>query len=156
MYFCVTRLSPNRFPALAEIKLPYLKHNTNNVWLEFNFHVVSVKVRLDKPQLCFQPMNIESLMLVSASIFCIGLYGFLTSKNVVRILMSLELLLNAININLVSFSTFLDSQELKGQVFALFVITIAAAESAIALAILLSIYRNKESISMEQFNLLKW
>lgn len=101
-------------------------------------------------------MNIENTMLVAASIFCIGLYGFLTSQNVVRILMSLELLLNAINLNLVSFSTIMDSQELKGQVFALFIITIAAAESAIALAIILSLYRNKESISMEQFNLLKW
>lgn len=103
-----------------------------------------------------QRMNIENTMLVAASIFCIGLYGFLTSQNVVRILMSLELLLNAINLNLVSFSTIMDSQELKGQVFALFIITIAAAESAIALAIILSLYRNKESISMEQFNLLKW
>jgi NAD(P)H-quinone oxidoreductase subunit 4L len=101
-------------------------------------------------------MNIENLLIVAAALFCIGIYGFLTSQNVVRILMSLELLLNAININLVTFSTYMDSLELKGQVFALFVITIAAAESAIALAILLSIYRNKESIAMEQFNLLKW
>lgn len=101
-------------------------------------------------------MNIEYLMLLSAAIFCIGLYGFLTSKDLVRILMSLELLLNAVNINLVSFSTFMDSQEMKGQVFAIFVMTIAAAESVIALAIILSIYRNKESIAMEEFNFLKW
>lgn len=101
-------------------------------------------------------MNIENTLLLAASIFCIGLYGFLTSQNVVRILMSLELLLNAININLVSFSTFMDSTELKGQVYALFVITIAAAESAIALAILLSLYRNRENIELERFNLLKW
>ena len=67
-----------------------------------------------------------------------------------------ELILNAININLVSISTFMDSQELKGQVFALFIIAIAAAESAIALAIILTLYRNKNSIELEQFNLLKW
>nr|YP_009252813.1 subunit 4L of NADH-plastoquinone oxidoreductase [Cymbomonas tetramitiformis]ANA56947.1 subunit 4L of NADH-plastoquinone oxidoreductase [Cymbomonas tetramitiformis] len=101
-------------------------------------------------------MDIENLMLLGALIFCIGLYGFLTSRNVVRILISLELILNAININLVSISTFMDSQELKGQVFALFIIAIAAAESAIALAIILTLYRNKNSIELEQFNLLKW
>jgi NAD(P)H-quinone oxidoreductase subunit 4L len=101
-------------------------------------------------------MNLVNLLLVAAALFCIGVYGFLTSQNVVRILMCLEILLNAINLNLVSFSTFLDSQELKGQVFAIFVITLAAAESVIALAILLSLYRNKESIAMNDFNLLKW
>lgn len=101
-------------------------------------------------------MNIESTLILAAALFCIGIYGFLTSQNVVRTLMSLELMLNAVNLNFASFSTFMDSQELKGQVFALFVITIAAAESAIALAILLSIYRNKKSIAFEQFNLLKW
>ena len=101
-------------------------------------------------------MNIENNLIIGAAIFCIGLYGFLSSQNVVRVLMSLELLLNAVNLNFASFFTFMDSQELKGQVFALFVITIAAAESAIALAILLSIYRNKQSIALDQFNLLKW
>jgi NAD(P)H-quinone oxidoreductase subunit 4L len=70
--------------------------------------------------------------------------------------MSLELIINAVNLNLVTFSTFFDSHEIKGQVFALFVITIAAAESAIALAILLSLYRNRGSIALNQFNLLKW
>jgi NAD(P)H-quinone oxidoreductase subunit 4L len=101
-------------------------------------------------------MNIENNLVIGAALFCIGLYGFLSSQNVVRVLMSLELLLNAVNLNFASFSTFIDSQELKGQVFALFVITIAAAESAIALAILLSIYRNKQSIALDQFRLLKW
>ena len=101
-------------------------------------------------------MNIESNLIIGAAIFCIGIYGFLTSQNVVRILMSLELLLNAVNLNFASFSTFFDSFELKGQVFALFIITIAAAESAIALAILLSIYRNKQSIELTQFDILKW
>lgn len=101
-------------------------------------------------------MNIENNLIIAASLFCIGLYGFLSSQNVVRVLMSLELLLNAVNLNFAAFSTFMDSLELKGQVFALFVITIAAAESAIALAILLTIYRNQKSIALEQFNVLKW
>jgi NAD(P)H-quinone oxidoreductase subunit 4L len=98
-------------------------------------------------------MNLETNLILGATIFCIGFYGFITSKNAVRILMSLELIINAVNINLVTFSTFFDAHEIKGQVFALFVITI---ESAIALAILLSLYRNRGSIALNQFNLLKW
>jgi|TARA_B110000259_G_scaffold102690_1_gene118233 NAD(P)H-quinone oxidoreductase subunit 4L len=101
-------------------------------------------------------MNLETNLILGATMFCIGFYGFITSKNAVRILMSLELIINAVNLNLVTFSTFFDSHEIKGQVFALFVITIAAAESAIALAILLSLYRNRGSIALNQFNLLKW
>lgn len=69
--------------------------------------------------------------------------------------MSIELLLNAVNLNLMAFSNFLDS-DVKGQVFSVFVITIAAAEAAVGLAIVLAIYRNRDTIDMEQFNLLKW
>ncbi len=70
--------------------------------------------------------------------------------------MSIELLLNAVNINLMGFSNFLDPVEIKGQVFSVFVITVAAAEAAVGLAIVLAIYRNRETTDMEQFNLLKW
>ncbi|MBC8121540.1 MAG: NADH-quinone oxidoreductase subunit NuoK, partial [Gemmatimonadaceae bacterium] len=71
-------------------------------------------------------------------------------------LMSIELLLNAVNINLLAFSNFLDPNNIRGQMFAIFVITIAAAEAAVGLAIVLAIYRNRETIDMENFNLLKW
>ena len=70
--------------------------------------------------------------------------------------MSIELLLNAVNLNLLAFSNYLDPDGIKGQVFGIFVITIAAAESAVGLAIVLSIYRNRDTVDMEAFNLLKW
>lgn len=70
--------------------------------------------------------------------------------------MSIELLLNAVNLNLLGFSNFLDPVGIKGQVFGIFVITVAAAEAAVGLAIILAIYRNRDTIDMEQFNLLKW
>ncbi len=70
--------------------------------------------------------------------------------------MSIELMLNAVNLNLMGFSNFIDPEGIKGQVFTVFVITVAAAEAAVGLAIVLSIYRNRDTVDMEQFNLLKW
>ncbi|NJK29402.1 MAG: NADH-quinone oxidoreductase subunit NuoK [Acaryochloris sp. RU_4_1] len=101
-------------------------------------------------------MKLEFFLLLAAALFCIGIYGLITSRNAVRVLMSVELLLNAVNLNLVAFSNFLDGQQINGQVFTVFVITIAAAEAAVGLAIILSIYRNRDTVDMEQFNLLKW
>nr|YP_009057896.1 subunit 4L of NADH-plastoquinone oxidoreductase [Nephroselmis astigmatica]AID67679.1 subunit 4L of NADH-plastoquinone oxidoreductase [Nephroselmis astigmatica] len=101
-------------------------------------------------------MILSNCLLLAACLFIIGLYGLLTSQNVIRIFMSIELLFNAVNLNFVAFSSFLDSYEIQGQVFAIFVITIAAAEAAIGLAIILSIYRTKESVDIDSFNLLKW
>ena len=101
-------------------------------------------------------MHLEFFLLLSAALFCIGIYGLVTSRNAVRVLMSIELLLNAVNLNLMGFSNFLDSSAIKGQVFTVFVITVAAAEAAVGLAIILAIYRNRQTIDMEQFNLLKW
>ena len=101
-------------------------------------------------------LQLEYFLLIAAALFCIGIYGLITSRNAVRVLMSIELLLNAVNINLIGFSNFLDPVDIKGQVFTVFVITIAAAEAAVGLAIILAIYRNRDTIDMEQFNLLKW
>jgi len=101
-------------------------------------------------------MQLQYFLLLAAALFCIGIYGLVTSRNAVRVLMSIELLLNAVNLNFIGFSNFLDSSGIKGQVFAIFVITVAAAEAAVGLAIILTIYRNRETIDMEQFNLLKW
>lgn len=101
-------------------------------------------------------MQLEFFLLLAAALFCIGIFGLITSRNAVRVLMSVELLLNAVNLNLMAFSNFLDSQHVHGQVFTVFVITIAAAEAAVGLAIILSIYRNRDTVDMEQFNLLKW
>jgi len=101
-------------------------------------------------------LQLEYFLLVGAALFCIGIYGLITSRNAVRVLMSIELLLNAVNINLMGFSNFLDPVNIKGQVFAVFVITVAAAEAAVGLAIVLAIYRNRDTVDMEAFNLLKW
>jgi NAD(P)H-quinone oxidoreductase subunit 4L len=101
-------------------------------------------------------MQLQYVLLLAAALFCIGIYGLVTSRNAVRVLMSIELLLNAVNLNLLGFSNFLDPAGIKGQVFGIFVITVAAAEAAVGLAIILAIYRNRDTIDMEQFNLLKW
>ncbi len=101
-------------------------------------------------------LQLQAFLVLAAALFAIGIYGLITSRNAVRVLMSIELLLNAVNLNLMSFSNYIDAQGIKGQVFAVFVITVAAAEAAVGLAIVLSIYRNRDTVDMEQFNLLKW
>jgi len=94
---------------------------------------------------------LQAYLVLAASLFCL-----INSRNAVRVLMSIELMLNAVNINLMAFSSYLDGQLIRGQVFAIFVITVAAAEAAVGLAILLSLYRNRETVDMERFNLLRW
>jgi NAD(P)H-quinone oxidoreductase subunit 4L len=101
-------------------------------------------------------MTLEPFLIIAAALFCIGIYGLITSRNAVRVLMSVELMLNAVNINLMAFSNYLDSASIRGQVFTIFVISIAAAEAAVGLAIVLSIYRSRDTVDMEQFNLLRW
>lgn len=92
----------------------------------------------------------------AAVLFSIGMYGMVVSRNAVRVLMSIELMLNAVNINLVAFAHYVDPIAIKGQVFAIFILTVAAAEAAVGLAIVLAIYRNMATVDMERFNLLKW
>nr|YP_010228249.1 NdhE [Atrichum angustatum]QZJ47325.1 NdhE [Atrichum angustatum] len=99
---------------------------------------------------------LEHVLNLSAYLFCIGIFGLITSRNMVRALMCLELIFNAVNINFITFSNYFDSQQLKGEIFSIFVIAIAAAEAAIGLAIVLVIYRNRNSTRIDQFNLLKW
>lgn len=91
---------------------------------------------------------------LAGALFCIGLYGVLARRNAIAILMGIELMLNAVNINLVAFSHQL--QNAVGQVFAVFVIVIAAAEAAVGLAIILAFYRNKETVNIDEMNLLRW
>ena len=90
----------------------------------------------------------------AAILFAAGVYGVLARRNAVLVLMSIELMLNAVNVNLVAFSQNL--RDLTGQIFALFVITVAAAEVGIGLAIVILIYRNRETIDVDQVSLLKW
>jgi NADH:ubiquinone oxidoreductase subunit K len=96
---------------------------------------------------------LNEFLLLGAALFCIGVYGVLARRNAVMVLMSVELILNAVNINLIAFGAF--HQTVVGQVFALFVITIAAAEVGVGLAIVLLIYRNLSSIDLEEVDLLK-
>lgn len=95
-------------------------------------------------------------LILSAALFCIGLYGALTRRNAVGILMSIELMLNSVNINLVAFSRFITPSLLTGQIFTIFVITVAVAEAAVGLALIVSIYRLRDTIFMDKINLMKW
>ena len=98
-------------------------------------------------------MSLNSYLILSAFLFCTGIYGVLARKNAVLVLMSIELMLNAVNINLVAFSAFRGN--VSGQVFALFVITIAAAEVGVGLAIVLLIYRNERTSDLDEVDQLK-
>ncbi|MGH9180014.1 MAG: NADH-quinone oxidoreductase subunit NuoK [Acidimicrobiales bacterium] len=98
-------------------------------------------------------MYLNQFLFLAAFLFCVGVYGVLARKNGVLVLMSVELILNAVNVNLVAFGAFHES--VVGQVFALFVIAIAAAEVGVGLAIVLLIYRNKHSIDLTEVDLMK-
>ena len=93
-------------------------------------------------------------MVLAAALFAIGLIGVMVRRNIIIVFMSIELMLNAVNINLVAFSHQL--QHTVGQVFAIFVIAVAAAEAAVGLGIILSLYRNKETVNIDEMNLMKW
>ena len=101
-------------------------------------------------------ITLEHYLILSALLFSIGVYGLITRNNAFRVLMSIEVILNAININFVAFAHYVDPLLIKGQVFSLFIMAIAAAEAAIGLALLLLIYRNRLNIRMDSFSSLKW
>ncbi len=94
-------------------------------------------------------------LLVAAALFCIGVYGVLARRNAIAILMAIELMLNAVNLSLVAFWRYLHPATTTGQVFALFVLVVAAAEAAAGLALIISIYRNRETVDVENIDLLK-
>ena len=94
-------------------------------------------------------------LLVAAALFCIGLFGVLARRNAVAVLMGVELMLNAVNINLVAFWRYVRPEVMAGQVFALMVYIVAAAEAAVGLAIILAIYRLKTTVDADEVNLLK-
>jgi len=102
-------------------------------------------------------IGLEHYLTVAAALFVIGIFGlFLNRKNVIILLMSIELMLLAVNINFIAFSSFLGDQgDLVGQVFTLFVLTVAAAEAAIGLAILVCFFRNRGTIDVEDVNVMK-
>ena len=93
-------------------------------------------------------------MLLSAALFIVGVIGVMVRRNIIIIFMSIELILNAVNINLVAYSS--QFHHVVGQVFAIFVIAVAAAEAAVGLGIILAFYRNKETVNIDEMNLMKW
>ena len=101
-------------------------------------------------------VGLEHYLIIAAILFVIGLYGALTRRNAVIILMCIELMLNAVNITMVAFSRYVVPELLTGQVFAIFIMVVAAAEVAVGLAIILAIYRGPVSIDTKDINLLKW
>ncbi|HJX61703.1 MAG TPA: NADH-quinone oxidoreductase subunit NuoK [Dehalococcoidia bacterium] len=102
-------------------------------------------------------VDLEHYLIVGALLFGIGLYLALAKRNFVGVLMGIELMFNAANLTFVAFSRFVDSAEpLTGHVFVVFVITVAAAEAAVALGLAVLVYRNRETIDVDRMNLLKW
>lgn len=101
-------------------------------------------------------LGLEHYLILSAVLFCIGLYGALTKRNAVIILMCIELMLNAVNITLVAFSSYIVPLLLTGQLFAIFVMVVAAAEVAVGLAVILAIYRGFTDIDASKIDLMKW
>ncbi len=101
-------------------------------------------------------IGLEHYLILSAVLFAIGLYGALAKRNAVIILMCIEIMLNGVNIALVAFSRFITPTMLTGQVFAIFIIVVAAAEAAVGLAIIISVFRTHETIESTDINLMKW
>ncbi len=100
------------------------------------------------------PITTLHYLALSAALLLIGTIGVLARRNIVIVLMSIELILNAVNINLVAFSRQLE--HMAGQVFAIFIITVAVAEAAVGLGILIALFRNKETVQADEIDLLKW
>ena len=94
-------------------------------------------------------------LLLGAALFCIGIYGVFARRNAVAILMSVELMLNAVNINLVAFWRYLTPEKSTGMAWAVFVLTVAAAEAAVGLALIISMYRSRDSVIAEEMDLMK-
>ena len=101
-------------------------------------------------------VGLEHYLILSAVLFSIGTYGVLAKRNAVVILMCVEIMLNAVNITLIAFSRYVEPALLTGHIFAIFVIVVAAAEAAVGIALIIAIYRNRETVNVDKFDLMKW
>jgi NADH:ubiquinone oxidoreductase subunit K len=100
---------------------------------------------------------LDHVLIVGAVLFAIGLYVALSKRNAIAVLMGIELMLNAVNLTFIAFARFIESpRPLDGHVFAIFVITVAAAEAAVALALVVAIYRHRDTIDVDRINVLRW
>ena len=100
-------------------------------------------------------MTLVQFLLLSSALFSLGVYGLLARRNAVMVLLAIELMLNAVNLNLIAFEAWIRDSLATGQVFALFMITVAAAEVGIGLAIVLLVFRNRETANIDDFNLMR-
>lgn len=101
-------------------------------------------------------IGLQQILFISTALFFIGCYGFLTRRNMITMLMSIELILNSVNINFIAFNKYLYADKLDGVFFSVFIITIAAAEAAVAIAIIINLYRHYRSIDVEDADNLKF
>ena len=105
-------------------------------------------------------LSLNHFLVLGAILFCIGLYGAIAKHNAIAVLMGIEIMLNAVNITMVAFAFYNTvkpwSSFLTGQIFAIFIITVAAAEAAVALAMIISIYRKRNTVDVSDINLMKW
>jgi NADH-quinone oxidoreductase subunit K len=102
----------------------------------------------------FQVVPLSWYVVLGGAVFCIGILGFLTRRNVIIMLMSIELMLNGVNITLVAFNHYL--QDMRGQILALFIITVAAAEVAVGLALIIALFKNKQTVNVDELDIMKW
>jgi NADH:ubiquinone oxidoreductase subunit K len=105
-------------------------------------------------------LTLNHYLVLGAVLFCIGLYGAITKRNAIAVLMGIEIMLNAVNVTLVGYAFYNTvkpwSTYLTGQIFAIFIITVAAAEAAVALAMIISIYRKRNTVDVVEINMMKW
>jgi NADH:ubiquinone oxidoreductase subunit K len=105
-------------------------------------------------------LTLNHFLILGALLFCIGLYGAISKRNAVAVLMGIEIMLNAVNITLVAFSYYNNVPAYKtlltGQIFAIFIITVAAAEAAVALAMIIAIYRKRSTVDVGEIDIMKW
>ncbi len=103
-------------------------------------------------------LTLNHFLVLGAVLFCIGLYGAISKRNAIAVLMGIEIMLNAVNITLIGFSFFntVTPVRLTGQIFAIFIITVAAAEAAVALAMIIAIYRKRNTVDVGEIDMMKW
>ncbi len=101
-------------------------------------------------------IGLNHYLLLATILFGIGVYGIFAKRNAIALLMSVELMLNAVNINFIAINKFIQPGNMVGQLFAIFIIVVAAAEVSVGLALIISIYRHKKSVNLSDFNLMKW
>jgi len=100
-------------------------------------------------------MTLVQFLILSSALFCLGVYGLLARRNAVMVLLAVELMLNAVNINLIAFEAYVRDEMLSGQIFSIFVITVAAAEVGIGLAIVLLLFRNRQTANVDDYSMLR-